>query len=247
MPLYYLSNKYHYSFLIEKIGEYINNNHIDVINSILSTGDVNQHTETILAKYFLEIINDDRLIKLLISQLYRILLLFSQTQKIKSKIEIENKIIDFIFKVYKIKGSDVTILFTLFDFQNNNNYYHFKMIEEGKMSHFSFSDQKYFESVSFCITKMKEKFEDEFKYQKLEFQMKLKEQQEENYNTRNELNNTIKSLLIFNINTNKNNNVNTFNFLKGESPTLILAGILEDTRNEHFQPIGDLLSYLSQE
>lgn len=121
------------------------------------------------------------------------------------------------------------------------------MIEEGKMSHFSFSDQKYFESVSFCITKMKEKFEDEIKYQKLEFQMKLKEQQEENYNMRNEFNNTITSLLIFNINTNKNNNVNTFNYLKGESQTLILAGILEDTRNEHFYPIGDLLSYLSQE
>ena len=116
--LHYLSQKYEVESLLNVSNEYIKDHHQELVIDILliqqSTTSINTETyENALSDHLSEYIEDDRLLKLKVPIIDRIL----SKHKIKGKNQIENKkIIEFLFKYLDIHGKEASVLFYGIDF-----------------------------------------------------------------------------------------------------------------------------------
>lgn len=134
ITLNYLSRKFNVHKLIKKTENYIRNNYRELIDDFLNRKEIknnerNEKIEEILSNHFNLFFKDDRLIKLPIVTLYRIMSGYFNSKGCTAKCE---EMIDFLFKYMKEKGNEASILFTTVKWNAKSVHYMNNKMKENK-------------------------------------------------------------------------------------------------------------------
>ena len=148
--LHKLSTKFIVPTLIEQTEQYITAHHINIISDLISSRDFTyeQFTkdhEDIVCNYLLDFIQSDFLLKFPITIIYRILTRYKlqmETTKIQSSIK------SFLFKCLIKFGRDASILFDIFDLENDNKDIIDQLLDDrySRIFDFHYLNQKYLTS-----------------------------------------------------------------------------------------------------
>lgn len=254
LSLNYLAERFNIPVLLKKTNEYIVNNEKKIIDVALSEKKTNHHIEVLISKYLIDFIKDDRLLSFSIAQIYRILQMFSNNNQLNENTEKE--MIDFFFNLMKVNGEEAIILFSIFDF-SQNDYYHQKIIEEIKNFDNPLVHKAFFESMKYILIKSKEKdkldieqikkdlkekyekqideLKQDFEAQKLEFQAKLDLEKQEKEKIKEECANLIeeqRKSISFELESLKKTiyNINSSQYFNGQNNIDSFNNMMGDTQ-----------------